>query len=107
MSNEMPQTSNPPATLPASTSNEQQQWKGLTIDELKMRRAKQLVLREVNRASLSYQLNNVRDNVSQNGIRGLLFSDNAITGLKKADYAFLGYKAIALLIKLYMRKHRR
>ena len=107
MSNEMPQTSNPPATLPASTGNEQQQWKGLTIDELKMRRAKQLVLREVNRASLSYQLNNVRDNVSQNGIRGLLFSDNAITGLKKADYAFLGYKAIALLIKLYMRKHRR
>lgn len=106
MSNEMPQNSNPPATLPASTSNAQQQWKGLTMDELKMRRAKQLVLREVNRASLSYQLNNARENVSQNGIRGLLFNDKERTGLKKADYAFLGYKAIALLIKLYTRRHR-
>ena len=75
-------------------------------DELKMRRAKQLVLREVNRASLNYQFANMRDNVSQNGVRGLLFSDNAITGLKKADYAFLGYKALTLLIKLYTRRRR-
>ena len=106
MSNEMAQSTNQQATMPAHTSSSQQQWKGLTMDELKMRRAKQLVLREVNRASLSYQLNNARDNVSQNGIRGLLFSDKAITGLKKADYAFLGYKALALLIKLYTRRRR-
>lgn len=106
MSNEMAQSTNPPATMPTNTNSSQQQWKGLTMDELKMRRAKQLVLREVNRASLSYQLNNARDNVSQNGIRGLLFSDKAITGLKKADYAFLGYKALALLIKLYTRRRR-
>lgn len=106
MSNEMAQSTNQQAIMPANTSSSQQQWKGLTMDELKMRRAKQLVLREVNRASLSYQLNNARDNVSQNGIRGLLFSDKAITGLKKADYAFLGYKALALLIKLYTRRRR-
>ena len=99
MSNEMAQSTNQQATMPANTSSSQQQWKGLTMDELKM-------LREVNRASLSYQLNNARDNVSQNGIRGLLFSDKAITGLKKADYAFLGYKALALLIKLYTRRRR-
>ena len=106
MSNEMAQSTNQQATMPANTSSSQQQWKGLTMDELKMRLAKQLVLREVNRASLSYQLNNARDNVSQNGVRGLLFSDKAITGLKKADYAFLGYKALALLIKLYTRRRR-
>ncbi len=107
MSNDNNQTANPPASLPSSTTTPQQQWKGLTMDELKMRRAKQLVLREVNRASLNYQLSNARENVSQNGIRGLLFSDKTITGLKKADYAFLGYKVIALLVKLYARHRRR
>ncbi len=106
MNNDTIQPTNPPATLPPSTNTQQQEWKGLTIDELKMRRAKQLVLREVNRASLNYQFANMRENVSQNGVRGLLFSDNAITGLKKADYAFLGYKALALLIKLYTRRRR-
>ncbi|MBQ9586033.1 MAG: hypothetical protein IJR20_08575 [Muribaculaceae bacterium] len=76
------------------------------MDELKMRRAKSLVLREVNRANLSYQFNNARDNVSQNGIRGLLFSNNTITGLKKADYLFLGAKAIGILLRLYSRRKK-
>ena len=105
MNNDTVQPTNPPATLP-TTNTQQQQWKGLTIDELKMRRAKSLVIREVNRAALSYQFNNARDNVSQNGIRGLLFSNNTITGLKKADYLFLSAKAIGLLIKLYSRRKK-
>ena len=95
MSNEKPQTSNPPATLPASTSNAQQQWKGLTMDELKMRRAKALVLREVNRASISYQFSNARENVSQNGVEGFFSATKTIAGLKKADYAFWDIKLLA------------
>ena len=96
----------PPTTVPTTTSTQQKEWKGLTMDELKMRRAKSLVLREVNRANLSYQFNNARDNVSQNGIRGLLFSNNTITGLKKADYLFLGAKAIGILLRLYSRRKK-
>ena len=88
----------PTTAVPTTTSTQQKEWKGLTMDELKMRRAKSLVLREVNRANLSYQFNNARDDVSQNGIRGLLFSNNTITGLKKADYLFLGAKAIGIFL---------
>lgn len=96
----------PTTAVPTTTSTQQKEWKGLTMDELKMRRAKSLVLREVNRANLSYQFNNARDNVSQNGIRGLLFSNNTITGLKKADYLFLGAKAIGILLRLYSRRKK-
>ncbi len=99
---------NPAPAVNASQSqpSQQKEWKGLTIDELKMRRAKSLVIREINRTSLAYQFNNARDNVSQNGIRGLLFSDNTIVGLKKADYLLLGAKAIGLLLKHYSRRKR-
>lgn len=97
---------NPASAVTTSQAPQQQDWKGLTIDELKMRRAKSLVLREVNRASLSHQFSNARDTVSQNGIRGLLFNDNTIVGLKKADYLFLGAKAIGLILKLYSKRKR-
>lgn len=83
------------------------EWKGLTIDELKMRRAKALVLREVSRMSLMQQFSNTKENVSQNGVRGLLFSNKTISGLKKTDYAYLGYKAVRLLVRLYLRRKRR
>ncbi len=82
-------------------------WKGLTLDELKMRRAKSLVRREVGRMSLMHQLQSARVNVSENGVRSLLFSGNTVAGLKKADYAFLGYKALRLLIRLYLRRKNR
>ena len=109
MTNTQPAT--PPAATAqataATTTQPQQEWKGLTIDELKMRRAKALVMREVNRASISYQFANMRNDVSQNGVRALLFSDNTIAGLKKTDYAYLGYKAVRLLVRLYLRRKRR
>jgi len=81
-------------------------WKGLTLDELKVRRAKQLVLREVSRANIGNTLSNTKQQVSQNGVRGLLFSNNTIMGLKKTDYALLGYKLITLLIKKYARRKK-
>jgi len=99
-------TNNVPTALPKNSSNTQE-WKGLTLDELKMRRAKSLVRREISRMSLAHQFDSTKNNLSQNGIRGLLFSNNTISGLKKADYAFLGYKAVALLVRLYLRRKRR
>lgn len=97
----------PTTTLPsAGGDTREQEWKGLTIDELKMRRAKALVLREVNRASVTHQFANMRENVSNNGVRGLIFKQSTVAGLKKADYAFIGAKAIALLVRLYLRRKR-
>ena len=108
MTNTQPAT--PPAATAqvtvATTTQPQQEWKGLTIDELKMRRAKALVMREVNRASISYQFANMRNDVSQNGVRGLLFSNKTVAGLKKADYAVLGVRALKLLFKFYTRRRR-
>lgn len=106
----MNSTSQPPVSpspaVNAAQSTQPKEWKGLTIDELKMRRAKSLVIKEINRTSLAYQFNNARDNVSQKGIRGLLFSDNTIAGLKKADYLFLTIKAVGLLLKYYSRRKK-
>ena len=107
MNNETLTNSIPPVAMAAANDTPQQQWKGLTMDELRMRRAKQLVIREVNRASLNYKLSSMRNNVSQNGVRGVLFNNSTITGLKKADYASLGYKAVALLVKIFVRRRRR
>lgn len=94
-------------TTAGNNANASKEWKGLTLDELKMRRAKSLVRREVGRMSLMHQLQSARDNVSENGVRSLLFSGNTVAGLKKADYAYLSYKAIRLLVRLYLRRKRR
>ena len=82
-------------------------WKGMTLDELKMRRAKSLIKREVGRMDLMREVQQARSNVQENGVRGMLFSNSQIAGLKKADYAFLSYKLVKMLVKLYARRRRR
>lgn len=83
------------------------EWKGLTLEELKKRRAKWLVKRELSRMSMAHQYQSTRENVSQNGLRGLLFSSGEVAMLKKTDYFYLGFKAINALIKLYLKRKRR
>lgn len=82
-------------------------WKGLTLDELQRRRAKWLVKREVSRMSMAQQYQSTRENVSQNGVRGLLFNSGEVAMLKKTDYFYLGYKAVSALVKLYLKRKRR
>ncbi|MBR5030787.1 MAG: hypothetical protein IKT03_04335 [Muribaculaceae bacterium] len=99
--------------IPASTAaaqktvTESSDWKGLTLDELKMRRAKWLIRRELGRMSLSQQYQSTRNNVSQNGVRALLFNTGEVAMLKKTDYMYLGYKALRLLVQLYIKHKRR
>ena len=69
------------------------QWRGLTLDELRKRRAKALMRREVGKVK-----------INDNGIRGLMFSNKAISNLKAADYVFLGWKIARLFIKARRRK---
>ncbi|MBR5638604.1 MAG: hypothetical protein IKW83_02460 [Muribaculaceae bacterium] len=82
-------------------------WKGLTLEELQKRRAKWLVKREVSRMSMAHQYQSTRENVSQNGVRGLLFNSGEVAMLKKTDYFYLGFKAINALVKLYLKRKRR
>ena len=89
---------NVPVTVPDT------QWRGLTLDELRKRRAKALLRREVGKVKINAALGNVRTRVNDNGIRGLMFSNKAISNLKAADYVFLGWKIARLFIKARRRK---
>ncbi|MBR5727601.1 MAG: hypothetical protein IKX39_03040 [Muribaculaceae bacterium] len=79
-------------------------WKGLTLEQLRMRRAKALLRREVGKVKLNAAFDGMKTRVSDNGIRGLMFNDKSLVQLKTADYVFLGWKIAQLFIKARRRK---
>lgn len=96
-----------PAEMPAiAPVQEPSQWKGCTLDELRQRRAISLVKREVGKERINHVLNGMRTRVADNGVRGLLFNNNAISGLKKADYLLLGLRVTRALWN-WRKKRRR
>ncbi len=88
-----------PAAAPASDS-----WKGMTLDELRLKRTMALVRREVGREHINHVVDGLRTRVSDNGVRGLLFNNNTIAGLKTADYALLGWRLTRVLMKLWRKR---
>lgn len=94
-------------TAPVGATRQQvdaEAWRGMTLDELRLKRMMALVKREVGRERINHVLEGMRDNVNQNGVRGLLFSGNTISGLKTADYMLLGWRATRLFWKLWKRR---
>ena len=83
------------------------EWQGMTLEQLRRARAKALVRREVGRATIQYNLDNVKDNVENNGIRALMFSPNTVSHLKTADYVLLGFKLTRWLMGLRSNNRRR
>ena len=79
-------------------------WKGLTLEQLRMRRAKALLRREVGKVKLNAALDGMKTRVSDNGIRGLMFNDKTLGHLKTADYVFLGWKIAQRFITARKRK---
>ena len=90
-------------TLP----DESGEWKGMTLEQLRRARAKALVRREVGRATMQYSLDNVKDNVSNNGVRALMFSSDTVSHLKTADYVLLGFRLTRWLMGLRNNGRRR
>ena len=88
-------------------TDESPEWKGMTLDQLRRARAKALVRREVGRATMQYSLDNVKDNVSNNGIRALMFSPGTVSHLKTVDYVLLGFKLTRWLMGLRNNRRRR
>ena len=82
-------------------------WQGMTLEQLRRARAKALVRREVGRATMQYSLDNVKDNVSSNGIRALMFSSDTVSHLKTADYVLLGFRLTRWLMGLRNNNRRR
>ena len=93
------------ATLPINDDNAE--WKGMTIEQLRRARAKALVRREVGRATMQYSLDNVKDNVQSNGVRALMFSPGTVSSLKTADYVLLGFRLTRWLMGLRNNRRRR
>ena len=87
--------------------DESGEWQGMTLDQLRRARAKALVRREVGRATMQYSLDNVKDNVSNNGVRALMFSPGTVNHLKTADYVLLGFKLTRWLMGLRSNNNRR
>ncbi len=88
-------------------TDESPEWQGMTLEQLRRARAKALVRREVGRATMQYNLDNVKDNVENNGIRALMFSPNTVSHLKTADYVLLGFKLTRWLMGLRSNNRRR
>ena len=93
---------NVPNTIPASGSNDN--WNGLTLEQLRMRRAKALLRRELGKVKMNAALDGMKTRVNDNGIRGLMFNDKTLGHLKAADYVFMGWKIARLFIKARRRK---
>ena len=91
----------------ASLPDEAGEWQGMTLEQLRRARAKALVRREVGRATMQYSLDNVKDNVSNNGVRALMFSPSTVSHLKTADYVVLGFKLTRWLMSMRSNRRRR
>ena len=90
-----------------SINDKADDWQGMTLEQLRRARAKALVRREVGRATMQYSLDNVKDNVSNNGVRALMFSPGTVSHLKTADYVLLDFKLTRWLMGLRDNRNSR
>lgn len=80
-------------------------WNGCTLEQLRQRRAISLVKREVGKERMNNVLDNMRTRVADNGVRGLLFNNNTISGLRTADYLLLGLRLSQAILKWRRKRH--
>ena len=93
--------------LPVVTNDAPDNWRGMTLDELRRARGKALVRREVGRATMQYNIEGLKSNVASNGVRALMFSPGTVSHLKTADYVLLGFKLTRWLMNLRGNRRRR
>ena len=109
MSNETLNTmpGNDQQQLPVVTNDAPDNWRGMTLDELRRARGKALVRRAVGRATMQYNIEGLKSNVASNGVRALMFSPGTVSHLKTADYVLLGFKLTRWLMNLRGNRRRR
>ena len=94
-------------SLPVATPDGADDWKGMTLEELKRARGKALVRREVGRATMQYNIDGLKTNVANNGVRALMFTPDTISHLKTADYVLLGFRLTRWLMGMRNNRRRR
>ncbi|MBO4803316.1 MAG: hypothetical protein IKX18_05845 [Muribaculaceae bacterium] len=95
-----------PNITDAIVPSESREWQGMTLEQLRRARAKALVRREVGRASIQYNIDGVKDNVANNGVRALMFSPSTVSHLKTADYVVLGFRLAKWILAMRNRRRR-
>jgi len=90
-----------------TAATQPRKWRGMTLDEIQKARARALVKREVERANMQHNLDGLKSNVANNGVRALMFSPNQVAHLKTADYVFLGFKLARWLMNMRSSSRRR
>ena len=93
--------------LPVATPDAPDNWRGMTLEELRRARGKALVRREVGRASMQYSIDGLKSNVENNGVRALMFSPGTVSHLKTADYVLLGFRVARWLMSARNNRRRR
>ena len=93
----------PPSGRPTVADSE---WQGMTLDELRRRRAAAMVRLEVCKAKLAMRYESMSGEVQRNGVRGLLFDAAQTSKLKKVDYLLLAFKAGRLIYNLLKTRRR-
>ena len=107
MNNETINTANAGNALPMAMPDAPDDWRGMTLEELRRARGKALVRREVGRATMQYSIDGLKDNVANNGVRALMFSPSTVSHLKTADYVVVGFKLARWLMGLRNSRRRR
>ena len=90
-----------------STPSPESSWKGYTLDELKMARAKSLMRREMGRLEMRNKLASVGNRAKTQGVRGLLFNNKEVARLNTMDYLYLAFKGLRIALKMYANRRRR
>ena len=93
--------------LPVATPDAPDSWRGMTLEELRRARGKALVRREVERATIQYNIDGIKSNVATNGVRALMFSPGTVSHLKTMDYVLLGFRITRWLMDLRGNRRRR
>ncbi len=79
------------------------EWKGLTLEELRFRRAMALVRCQLSREAMQTSVEDVKEQVNTNGVRSLLFTNKTTMRLKKVDMLLLGFKAARTIYSLWRK----
>lgn len=89
--------------LPPYNKTPDPQWKGLTLDEIRMRRALVQARMEIQKYRLGTQLESVRERTPLFGGSSSLFS--RLTGaLSFAEYAFLAVRLFRMVAPIFRSK---
>lgn len=92
-------------TLPPYPKNSEDEWPGLTLDQIRMQRAIVQARMEIQKYKMYAQYQGVRERVPMLGGGSSLLS--RVTGaFSWAEYAFMGFKLVRTIAPLFRKRKK-